>query len=190
MIKVFYIILILHMTAPSLRNFLHKVSELFQNLSATSTSGQINKISPMTIVIWRIGNVMVHLGCILFLFVFPLTNGIDGENLPDHFHHIMERLTDLENRLHLQEEKNVDLEKRLSDQEKLNAIQMEIIQELTTCDCTSKEKETLLSNRNRYILSQELIKIESFVWTCKIIISEKKHNVTVSLILRRIFFFQ
>nr|XP_022310934.1 uncharacterized protein LOC111116241 [Crassostrea virginica] len=98
---------------------------------------------------------MVHLGCILILFVFPLIDGIDGENLPDHFLHIMERLTDLENRLHLQEEKNVDLEKRLSDQEKLNAIQMEIIQELATCDCTSKEKETLLSNRNRNFSSAE-----------------------------------
>ena len=175
MIKVLHIILILYIRqTQSSRNFLHNAFELFQNLSAIAITGQINKISPMTIVIWRIGNVMVHLGCIIVLFVFPLINGIDEENLPDHFLHIMERLYDLENRLHLQEEKNVDLEKRLSDQEKLNAIQMEIIQELTTCDCTSKEKETLLSNRNRYILSQELIKIESFVWTCKIIISEKK----------------
>ena len=107
----------------------------------------------MTIVIWRIGHVMVHLGGILVLFVFPLINGIDGEKLPDHFLHIMERLYDLEKRLHLQEEKNVDLEKRLSDQEKLNAIQTEIIQELTTCDCTSKEKKTASSNDKRYIFS-------------------------------------
>ena len=154
MIKVLYIILILHMRqTQSSRNFLHNAFELFQNLSAIAITGHINKISPLTKVIWRIGNVMVHLGCILVLFVFPLINGIDGEKLPDDFLHIMERLNDLENRLRLQEEKNVDLEKRLSDQEKLNAIQTEIIQELTTCDCTSKEKETASSNDEGYIYS-------------------------------------
>ena len=84
---------------------------------------------------------------------FPAHQWDDGEKLPDDFLHIMERLNDLENRLRLQEEKNVDLEKRLSDQEKLNAIQTEIIQELTTCDCTSKEKETASSNDEGYIYS-------------------------------------
>ena len=167
-------------TSPSLCNFLHKSTELFQYLSATAITDQIDKISPMTKVIWRIEHVMVHLGGILVLFVFPLINGIDGEKLPDNFHHIMERLTDLENRLHLQEEKNVDLEKRLSDQEKLNAIQTQIIQELTTCDCTFKEKETPLSSGNRYIITQELMKIEAFVWTYITIILE--NNIMLLLV--------
>ena len=154
-------------TSPSLRNFLPKSTELFQYLSATAITGQIKKISPITIVTWQIGHVMMHLGIILVLFVFPFFHWIDGEKLPDHFPQIMERLYDLESRLHLQEQKNEDLEKRLSDTEKLNAIQMEIIQELTTCDCTSKEKDIPLSNGNRYILSQQLIKIESYVWNVR-----------------------
>ena len=99
---------------------------------------------------------MVHLGIILVLFLFSLNNGIDGNKLPDHFPQITERLHDLEKRLHVQEQKNVHLVKRLSDQEKLNAIQKELIQELTSCDCKFK-KETVLSNDDGYLFSKGLI---------------------------------
>ena len=100
---------------------------------------------------------MVHLGIILVLFLFSFNNGINGKKLPDHFPQIIERLHDLEKRLHVQEQKNVHLEKRLSDQEKLNAIQTELIQELTSWDCKFKEKKTVLSNDDRYLFSKGLI---------------------------------
>ena len=64
----------------------------------------------------------------------------------------MERLVDLQEPLLIQEERNEDLEKGFLELETLNKVQGEIIQNMSSCDCTPNEKATSYLSDGRYYL--------------------------------------